>query len=257
MGTQFGDLLRQWRETRRLSQLDLALDAEVSARHVSFLETGRARPSRDMVMRLGAVLDVPRGSRNAMLNAAGFAPGYRARAMEEAEMGPIAEAIGWMLNRHMPYPAIVLDRHWTILRANPMAEMMLGQMGLAPGASMLEALTGETTARAMIENWEEVATHLIHRLRAEAAHLGGDPYLEAAAARLGESLDGSALAPDAGSAAVVPTRYRLGASTLSLFSTMSQFSTAEDIALADWRIEHPFPADAATRDILRSLAAQL
>lgn len=255
MTTQFGDLLRHWREARKLSQLDLGLSANVSARHISFLETGRARPSRAMVLNLGGVLDVPRGSRNMMLNAAGFAPSYRTRAMDEAEMGPIASALDWMLERHMPYPAMVLDRRWTIVRTNPMARLMLGHLGLSPDANLVEALLDETGLPALIENWQEVAQHLIHRLRAESAHLGGDPWLEEKAAELSRRLTGSSPAPGAGSEAIVPTRYRMGDMTLSFFSTMSQFSTAEDIALADWRIEHLFPADEATRQVLTSLAA--
>jgi transcriptional regulator with XRE-family HTH domain len=257
MTTQFGDLLRHWREARKLSQLDLGLSANVSARHISFLETGRARPSRAMVLNLGGVLDVPRGSRNALLHAAGFAPNYRARAMDEAEMGPITAALDWMLERHMPYPAMVLDRHWTIVRANPMAAMMLAQMGLSVDANLVEALLDETGLPALIENWQEVAHHLVQRLRAEATRLGGDPWLGEMAERLAGRIGAAAPGPGAGSEAVIPTRYRLGDMTLSFFSTISQFSTAEDIALADWKIEHLFPADEATRDIIVALAQDM
>ena len=244
MTTQFGDLLRHWREARKLSQLDLGLSANVSARHISFLETGRARPSRAMVLNLGGVLDVPRGSRNALLHAAGFAPSYRTRAMDEAEMGPITSALDWMLERHMPYPAMVLDRRWTIVRTNAMARLMLGQLGLSADANLVEALLDETGLPALIENWQEVAQHL-----------GGDAWLEEMATKLSGRVDGAAPAPGAGSEAIIPTRYRIGDTTLSFFSTMSQFSTAEDIALADWKIEHLFPADEATREMLMALAA--
>ena len=254
MTTQFGDLLKHWREARKLSQLDLGLRANVSARHISFLETGRARPSRTMVLNLGGVLEVPRGSRNMMLNAAGFAPSFRARAMDEAEMGPIASALDWMLQRHMPYPAMVLDRRWTIVRANAMAGMMLGQLGLSVDANLIEALLDEAGLPALIENWQEVAQHLIHRLRAESAHLGGDAWLEEMATKLSARMDDAAPGPSAGSEAVIPTRYRLADVTLSFFSTISQFSTAEDIALADWKIEHLFPADEATREMVTELA---
>ncbi|MCY0096106.1 helix-turn-helix transcriptional regulator [Hoeflea ulvae] len=253
MSTEFGGLLRQWREARRLSQLDLGLSANVSARHISFLETGRARPSRAMVLNLGSVLEVPRGSRNAMLHAAGFAPGYRARGLDEAEMAPVSAALGWMLERHLPYPAFVLDRHWRLVRVNATAGMLLGQMGLGEGTSLIEALLDQTRLPAVIENWQEVAQHLLQRLRTESAHLGGDAWLNEMAARLADQLGDAA--PGPGSQAIVPTRYRLGETTLSLFSTMSQFSTAEDITLADWKIEHLFPADEATRQMLELLAA--
>ncbi|SOE13274.1 Xre family transcriptional regulator [Hoeflea halophila] len=255
MTTQFGGLLREWRETRKLSQLDLGLSANVSARHISFLETGRARPSRAMVLNLGTVLDVPRGSRNALLHAAGFAPSYRARGLDDAEMAPVTAALDWMLERHMPYPAFALDRHWTIVQANEMAQMLLAQMRLGEGANLIEALVEGSALSANIENWPEVAQHLAQRLHSEAAHLGGDAYLEKMAAKL--TAQAGCATPDLmnGSQAIVPTRYRLGETTLSLFSTMSQFSNAEDIALADWRIEHLFPADEATRQVLETLAA--
>jgi transcriptional regulator with XRE-family HTH domain len=259
MTTQFGDLLRHWREARKLSQLDLGLSANVSARHISFLETGRARPSRAMVLNLGGVLDVPRGSRNALLHAAGFAPNYRARAMDEAEMGPITAALDWMLERHMPYPAMVLDRRWTIIRANATAQMLLSQVGTGEGDSLIEALLDAARLPSAIENWQDVAQHLVHRLRAESAHLGGDAWLDESAAKLATQISAAAPAPGSGSGseAVVPTRYRIGTGTLSFFSTLSQFSTAEDIALADWKIEHLFPADEATRDTVVALARDM
>jgi len=251
MTTQFGDLLKHWREARKVSQLGLGLEANVSARHISFLETGRARPSRAMVLNLGSVLDLPRGSRNAMLHAAGFAPSFRARDLDEAEMAPIAAALDWMLTRHLPYPAMVLDRHWTIVRANATAKMMINQLGLDEEANLIEALLDENQLPKVIENRDEVARHFVHRLRAQSAHLGGDAWLDEMAARLAAQL-GTAT-NDPGGQAIVPTRYRLGETTLSLFSTLSQFSTAEDIALADWQIEHLFPADEATREVLVGL----
>ena len=257
MTTHFGAMLREWRETRKISQLDLGLSADVSARHISFLETGRARPSRAMVLNLGAVLDVPRVSRNTMLHAAGFAPNYRARENDEAEMVPINAALEWMLERHMPYPAMVLDRHWKIVRANAVAEMMLGQMGLTGDVNLIEAMLDETGLPSFIENWQEVARHLIQRLQAESAHLGGDAWLDRMAARLTQHVGGLLPDPHTGSAAVIPTRYRLGDVTLSFFSTISQFSTAEDIALADCKIEHLFPADAQTTRMMASLAQSI
>ncbi|MBU4528475.1 MAG: helix-turn-helix transcriptional regulator [Hoeflea sp.] len=253
MTTQFGDLLKHWREARKVSQLDLGLEANVSARHISFLETGRARPSRAMVLNLGTVLDLPRGSRNAMLHAAGFAPSYRSRDLNEAEMAPIAAALDWMLDRHLPYPAMVLDRHWTIVRANATAKMMLAQIGLDEGANLIEALLDESQLPRVIENWDETARHFVHRLRAQSAHLGGDAWLDQMAARLAAQLGDAAPDPTAGTQAIIATRYRLGEMTLSFFSTLSQFSTAEDIALADWQIEHLFPADEATREVLVGL----
>lgn len=253
MATQFGNLLKEWRETRKFSQMDLGLSANISSRHISFLETGRARPSRSMVLHLGTVLDIPRGSRNAMLHAAGFAPAYRSREIGDAEMAPINAALDWMLERHMPYPAIVLDRHWNVIRANATGQMMLQGLGLEDNASLINALT-LSKMPAAIENWREVAHHMVLRLRTESMHLGGDAVLDDAAARL-SGLVGKTAAPETfGAEAAVAARYRLGKTTMSFFSTISQFGTAEDIALADWKIEHFFPADEPTREMLISLA---
>lgn len=250
MQTQFGPMLREWRETRRLSQLDLGLASNVSARHISFLETGRARPSRDMVLHLSEFLDVPRGSRNALLDAAGFSPAYRARDIDETEMAPIREALAWMLDRHMPYPALVLDRHWTVLRANGAAAAMLSAAGMDTGGCLLELFTDEHRLKALVENWRETGQHMAMRLRTEAAHLGGDARLEDAIRQI-EDICGRFDAAKQSHSAVVPTRYRMGDTTLSFFSTISQFGTAEDIALADWKIEHFYPADEATRAALQ------
>lgn len=254
MTSQFGNMLRGWREARRFSQLDLGLSANVSAKHISFLETGRARPSRPMVLHLGSVLEVPRASRNAMLHAAGFAPAYRARQADEAEMGPINAALDWMLERHEPYPAMVLDRHWKIVRANAPARLMIEAFALGDDASLIDAFMDSERLSAVLENWEEVVRHMVRRLRTESLHLGGDAYLDDAATRLAGLVAESPGPEETGEQAIVAARYRFGAMTLSLFSTISQFSTAEDIALADWKIEHLFPADAFTREFLASLA---
>ena len=254
MDSQFGPMLREWRETRRLSQLDLGLVSNVSARHISFLETGRARPSRDMVLHLSEFLGVPRGSRNALLGAAGFAPAYRAREFDEAEMAPIREALDWMLERHMPYPALVLDRRWTVVQANGSALAMLAAAGIGPGGNLLDFFAGdESRLKAVVENWRETGQHLVTRLRTEVTHLGGDAFLEDKIAKL-EAICGRMSAADLPQTAVVATRYRMGEVVLSFFSTISQFGTTEDIALADWKIEHFFPADEETRAALAGLA---
>ena len=124
MDTAFGVALKEWRVQRRLSQLDLGLAADVSARHISFLETGRARPSRTMVLHLSEHLDLPRPVRNTLLNAAGFAPAYRSRDLGADDMRHIRDAVAWMLERHDPYPAMALDRHWTLVKANGTATML-------------------------------------------------------------------------------------------------------------------------------------
>ena len=255
MEQTFGTLLKGWRNERRMSQLDLGLAANVSARHVSFIETGRARPSRSMVLQLSETLQVPRPERNALLNAAGFAAAYEKRDLDAAEMAHVRAAVDWTLSRHDPFPAIALDRHWSVVAANQCGSMLLAGVGLDIGDSLLDAITRSDDMKAAIVNWPEVAHHTMVRLRTESAHLGGDPVLDKAASKLSEEIGG---APHNGAKlpAVVPATYRANGMNLSFFSTIAQFGTAEDIALADLKIELMFPADDATRDVLLAGQAQ-
>ncbi|WP_072791671.1 helix-turn-helix transcriptional regulator [Cognatishimia maritima] len=256
MPQKFGETLKSWRGMRRRSQLDLALAAGVSARHISFLETGRARPSRAMVQSLCEELDVPRGARNLMLTSAGLAPAYEARALSAEEMAPMKAAVDWMLTRHAPYPAIALDRHWRLAALNPIAEIMFGAAGLQSGDSLLDAFLSNEALRSAILNLDDVEQLALARLRTELAHFGRDSVLEAAISALEQRVTNTP--EDAHDVyalpAMMPTHYRVGGQDLSLFSTISQFGATEDIALADLRIELFFPADEATRVTLQNLS---
>jgi transcriptional regulator with XRE-family HTH domain len=255
MNGEFGSLLKEWRGLRRMSQLDLGAQAEVSARHISFLETGRARPSREMVLHLGEVLDVPRQDRNLLLEAAGFAAAYRARSLESDEMIAVRRAAEWMIERHEPYPALMIDRHWRLVGANRPANVMLGGFGLAEGDSFLEALIADEL-RAAIDNWPEFGHHLLTRLRSENSAAGGDPVLEEAIGRL-TSDPTVAVGTSGPLPPFVPTRFRMGDTTLSFLSTLAHFAGAEDVTLADLRIELLFPADEGTRLALLALSGAL
>lgn len=255
MENSFGALLRDWRSRRRFSQLELSLCANVSARHIAFLETARSKPSREMVIQLSEALNIPRAERNMLLNAAGFAPVYKRRDLDAAEMAHVRSAVAWTLERHDPFPAFALDRHWSLVMANDSATGLLAGAGLQVGDNMLEAATGSDSFRNAIENWPVVCRHLLARLRTESADLGGDAVLDAAADKLAREIPANAASEDANLQAVVPTRYRAGGITLSLFSTIAQFGTAEDIALVDLKIELMFPADDETRRVFMSAAA--
>lgn len=245
MQHEFGPALKEWREKRHLSQLALGLEADVSARHISFMETGRARPSRGMVLRLCERLEVPRETRNRMLTAAGLAPAYDRRDSSAQDLAPIRTAIDRMLERHAPYPAFSIDRHWQLVDLNPPAAMLFASVGLQPGASLIDALLDNAALRAAIGNLDEVMRHSATRLRTESAHLGGDPVLDHAVVRMEANL---APSDEAGFyPAVIPTIYRVGPQTLSLFGTVAQFGTTEDVALSELRIELLFPADEPTR----------
>lgn len=246
MAQAFGNLLKDWRMRRRFSQLDLALAANVSSRHLSFIETGRARPSRAMVLQLAQAMEVPRSERNLLLHAAGFAAVYGARSLEATEMRPVREALTWTLARHDPYPGLALDRHWRVLMANDCAIRLLGPFGLGLGESVLDAFLAGPLRTALL-NWPIIARHMIARLRTESSHVGGDPVLDAAQRQLHEALAGADDEARGPMPAVIPVVLAVGGMQCSFFSTIAQFSSAEDIALADLKLELMFPADEATR----------
>lgn len=256
MTTAFGSALKTWRGQRRMSQLELGLSANVSARHISFLETGRSRPSRSMVLQLCEELDVPLQGRNQLLTAAGLAPAYSDNQLSDDELAPARQAMEWILERHNPFPALALDRHWTIIRWNQTAAALMSGLGLTEGDSLLSSfLENEAIANA-IDNLDEVASHLLGRLRTESAHLGGDPVLDEAARAIELRIPPRSKTMSGMLPPFVPTRYRMGNQVFSLLSTFSQFGTAEHIALSELKIEMMFPADEATRAVLLAMGQE-
>lgn len=256
MPTRFGQGLKDWRRRRDMSQMRLGLAANVSARHIAFLETGRANPTRGMVLRLAEALEVPRAERNILLEAAGFAAAYARRDLAAQEMADVRAALDWTLERHAPYPGFAIDRHWVLFAANAPAQRLFGAVGLGLGASLIEAFVEPSALREAIINWPDLAQHLVARLRTESRQVGGDPLLEEAARRIASDCGGEDHGPARGVLpAVVTTRVRLGPATLSFFSTIAQFGSAEDIALADLRIELLFPLDEDTRQALIAAAS--
>jgi len=246
--TPFPDLLRHWRGQRRLSQLQLSLEAEVSARHISFLETGRAQPSRDMIARLGDALAMPFEARNQMLTSVGFSPKYAARNWDDADMAPVRRAVEWTLDRHAPFPGMAIDRFWTIRRLNAPARTLFSALGLSEGASLLALLQGPRMPQ-FIENWPEVAHHSVQRLRSESAAAAGIPEFEAAITHLTPFADqGQVNAP------AVPTVFRMGDTRIALFGTIAQFGTSADQTIEDLKIELFFPADEASEALLKAMS---
>jgi transcriptional regulator with XRE-family HTH domain len=260
----FGALLRQWRERRRLSQLALAVDAEISSRHLSFIETGRAQPSRDMVLLLSRVLDIPPRGRNDLLTAAGYAPVYRETGLEAPEMADVRRALDFILRQQEPYPGLVIDGHWNILMTNAGARRLMG-LFLEPEAAA--AVGGRPNAmrlfyhprgmRPFIVNWEATAAGLIQWLHRDLARGIGD-------AETGRLLDELLSYPDVPQkwraldldAAPVPflaVELRKGSTRLSLFSTLTTLGVPYDITLHELRVECFFPADPASESFLRAL----
>lgn len=254
-----GPLLRDWRQRRHMSQLDLALEADVSARHVSFIETGRARPSAEMVLHLAERLDVPLRDRNHLLLAAGYAPAYGQRGLEEPEMGPIRDALDRVLAAHEPYPAVVVDRHWGMVAGNRTVALLTDGVAehlLEPPVNVLRLALHPEGLAARIANLGEWRAHLLDRLGRQAV-VTGDPALaalhdELAAYPGGEPAHTVDLA--AGDIAV-PLRLRAGDVELAFISTVTTFGTAVDVTVAELSIESFFPADAKTAAVLRAQAA--
>jgi transcriptional regulator with XRE-family HTH domain len=250
-------LLRDWRERRRMSQLDLALGAGVSARHVSFIETGRSRPSADMVVQLAEQLEVPLRDRNTLLLAAGYAPAYGQHDLADPEMGPVREAIDRLLRSHEPYPAVVVDRHWGLVAGNrtvPLLTEGADQHLLEPPVNVLRLALHPEGMAPRIVNLGEWRAHLLDRLGRQAVS-SGDPALfalhEELAAYPGGG-GGHSVDLEAGEIAV-PLRIRAGDAELAFISTATTFGTAVDVTVSELSIESFFPADDATA---RALQAQ-
>jgi transcriptional regulator with XRE-family HTH domain len=250
-----GELLREWRNRRRMSQLDLALEASVSARHLSFVETGRARPSREMVLTLAEHLQVPLREQNALLLAAGFAPAFSEMDLEEQQMSPVRDALSAILEGHEPYPAVIVDREWEIVSSNSAAGLLLEGVSeelVSPPANALRITLHPDGLSPRILNFDEWSAHLLTRLRRQAL-LSQDPALaELERELLGyPGVEQSTGLAEPEEMLFVPLRLRLpGGAVLSMFSTVATFGTALDITLEELSIESFFPADEATKDYL-------
>lgn len=258
----FGRLLAEWRRVRGASQLDLATRADVSPRHVSFVETGRSKPSREMVLQLAGALDVPLRERNALLLAAGFAPLYRETKLDAPELDAARRALEFILDHQEPYPAVVLDRHWNILSMNGAGQRFVGLLTegqpAIPGApNVVRSVFHPHGLRPWIANWEEVASHLVQRVHREA--VGGvtdDPTKRL----LREVLSYPGVperfrSPDVETAIspLVALDFRKGDVAARFFSTVTTLGTPQDVTLQEVRVECFFPADRATEAVARSL----
>lgn len=258
-----GRLIKAWRHARRKSQLSLALEAGVSARHLGFLEVGRSSPSREMVLLLSDALDVPLRERNTLLVAAGYAPVYRETGLTAPELGHAHKALRLILDHHEPYPAVVMDPHWNLILTNRGAERFFSRL-LPPSTgggppNVLRLMFDPRGLRPFVANWEEAAGALIRRVHREA--LGGVP--DDATARLLEEVlafpdvprrwrtpESLGLTPPP----LVAIRFRKGDLAMDYFSTVTTLGTPQDITLQEMRIECFFPANAETESAAHRLA---
>ena len=250
--SRVGPLLREWRQRRRMSQLELALEAGVSARHISFIETGRSRPSPEMLLALAAQLDVPLRDRNELLLAAGYAPVYGSRGLDHPDMEPVRETLELVLRSHEPYPAMVVDRHWGIVAANAAVGLLTEGAArelLEPPANVLRLALHPDGVAPRIVNLAQLRATLLSWLRRQVASTG-DPALAALLDELRALPGGGRFEPPPTEVAV-PLRIRWGDDVLSFISTITTFSRATDITVAELSIESFFPTDAATARAVR------
>ncbi len=252
-----GNLLREWRQRRRMSQLDLAFEADVSSKHLSFVETGRAAPSREMILHLAEQLEVPLRDRNTLLAAAGYAPIFPERTLEDPDLQAAKAAIDLILKGHEPYPALAVDRHWTLLAANAAFGSLLAGVHpalLKPPVNVLRLTLHPDGLAPRIVNLAQCRSHLLarlwHQAQATADPILGDLWTElsdfpAPPASQGHEEDFGGV--------LVPVRLRTEYGILSLFSTTTVFGTARDVTLSEIALESFFPADAFSSAILNSL----
>jgi transcriptional regulator with XRE-family HTH domain len=257
-----GDLLREWRQRRRMSQLDLACEADISTKHLSFLETGRSAPSRDMVLHLAERLDVPLRSRNALLNAAGYAPVFPERRLDDPAMAAARQAIDLVLAGHEPHPALAVDRHWNMAAANRAVAPLNAGVDpalLRPPVNVLRLSLHPAGLATRTVNLAEWRAHLLERLR-QQIEISADPVL----VELLAELRGYGVPPNAGphdpgadfAGVAMPFRLATASGILSFYSTTTVFGTPVDVTLSELALECFFPADHATAEAMRRLIGQ-
>lgn len=252
-----GVQLREWRSRRRLSQMDLALDADISTRHLSFIETGRARPSPDMIQRLADRLDVPHRARNALLLAAGYAPDYAEQALDSPDMAGVRTVVDHILKGHEPYPAIAVDRHWNMITSNGAIGILIEQIApelLQPPVNVIRLALHPRGLAPQIANFSEWRSHILDRLDRQI-EASADPGLAALRAEVAaypssyNDNEGGMENPIA-----VPLVLDTVVGRIAFLSTITIFGTPVDVTLTELAIEAFFPADAASAELLRTLA---
>ncbi len=257
----FARLLREWRQRRRLSQLDLALTSGVSQRHVSFLESGRANPSRTMILQLSETLEVPLRDRNEWLTAAGFAPLFKTRNLNSPQMSQVNGAIEMMLKAHEPFPALAVDRSWNVQRSNCAFDKMIGMISADiwervgdSKRNLMQLFFHPQGLRPFITNWSTVGPLLWQRAKREAQTLSGSD-MHAILDSLAPLQDSHILwsAADTALVPVMPFNMQVGELHISMFAIIATFGTAQDVTAEELRIETLFPADAQTEALFRAI----
>ncbi len=247
MKNSFGYILNKWRKQRRYSQLQLSVDSNISSKHISFLETGRSKASRQMIIKLGTFLGVSKNEINKALLAAGFAPVFSQFDQPEIELKPVFDAMNLMLTNHMPYPAIVLDKDWDIINVNQNAMHLMTEMGFAHQSNLIQALIADDPEQSKIVNWSYTVAHLLMRLRSEMAMFGSSQKLEQLEKELSEkiTLNDELQALD-NQQPVLASEIRLGGEVYSFFSIIANLGAVQDVNVSEYKVELMFPNDDKT-----------
>ena len=255
-GSPFGALLRNWRRERGVSQLQLAALASTTPRYVSFIETGRSRPGRDVVLRLGSSLSLPVRAQNELMRAAGFAPEFPERALNEDDMRPFKMAIESMLEKHSPFPACAFDALGSLRFANPTFRALWGAVAELSPEDAVDAFFGPGPSRDMLENWAEVAWANADARRSEARRTN-DPRVRALYERALAHLSDVPRPPLSENSPVVCLRLRIGGRLIRTFATVMRFEHATEITISELRVELIFPMDEDSAEFFRQTAAAL
>lgn len=249
MSISFGHVIKHWRDIRRFSQLALSAESGMSSRHISFLETGRAKPSRNSVLTLARVLEMPKPAVNDALLAAGFAPEYKALSMDDKDLAPAMSAIMTILENHAPMPAIVIDGSWNIVGGNIPAQHMMQFLPFNGSSCVVEALLNDDLNDPCFLNWSVIATWSLLRLQAEISQEGPDSALSEIYQRLTADPRVQNIDLDLFSeyGPFLTLKVRADNHVLTLFTMLAEFSTAQDLTLSERKVELFFPADEATK----------
>jgi len=256
MKNSFGDIIRHWRSVRRFSQLSLSSETGISSRHISFLETGRSNPSRGSVLTFGRVLEMPKPIINDALLAAGFAPEYPVHDLGDVNLKPMTDAMAMILENHAPFPAIIIDGDWQIIGGNVPAMQLMQFLPMNGSMSVVEALLNDDPGDPVFLNWDVIAAWTLMRLQLETSRLGSTGALAETCRKLANDPRCADLDETSFSAKepYLSMKARVDGRDLSLFTMLAEFTTAQDVAMSERRVELFFPADHATRAYFQKIS---
>jgi len=248
MKNTVGEILKKWRHQHRYSQLQLALELGISSKHISFIETGRSNPSKEIILKISTFLSMPKREINRALYVAGYAPIYTELSISDESLKPIFEAIETMVKNHMPYPAIVLSQSWDVIMANDSAQNLLADLGYSEHTNLIEALIDDNPKTSKIINWHEAVSAVLTRLKQEISMLGNPQRLQEYEKNLSQCLSLNTESPQIETEQIVlSTKCQVNDSALSFFSIIAQLGTVQDVAVSEYKVELMFPADEATK----------